>query len=258
MTRIFLETTIQIQRLLYSVEERQTIDQTLLQHETLTSTYVWMEVQRTIGQDYQYLIDLLLTQKPITITQLLRLIGLGENLFSLRSLKRIIHIVTRLLDEFKTTTINPLAVAYRLKEERQWLLHHEFFTGIQQVLDTTQCDLVRPQYKIAAGERMSCRRATARCALPELLQQYRTTLQQLSNEHEALSALEAKTQRALTAVQPNFSLAKGEQNCWSLGDLIIVLECPPDALLWTTNLRHFEPLCRMFGRQLFQPRPFNA
>lgn len=253
MARVFLETTIQVQRLLYGKAERRRVDQLLQPHETLTSTYIWMEVQRTLGQDYQYLIHLLLTKQPTTFAQLLRIIGEGEQLFSLRSLKRLLQIVTRLLDDLKTTTLNPLAVAYQLKEERQWLLHHEFFAGIHEVLDTTLCDLVRPTYHVAAGGRMSCRRATARCALPDLLQQQHSSLQQLQNEPDLLSALEAKTQRALTAILPNVDLAKGEQNCWSLGDLILVLECPADALLWTTNVRHFEPLCQVFARQLFQP-----
>jgi hypothetical protein len=81
MQRLFLETTIQIQRLLYGNAEREKIAQTLNQYETLTSTYVWMEVQRTIGQDYQYLIDLLLAKQPTTFAQLLQLIGEGENYF---------------------------------------------------------------------------------------------------------------------------------------------------------------------------------
>ncbi|MFN8486193.1 MAG: hypothetical protein U0350_01295 [Caldilineaceae bacterium] len=252
MPRLFLETTIQIQRLIYGNEERQRINQILQPYEVVTSTYVWMEVQRTIGQDYQYLIDLLLGKQPTTFAQLLRLLGEGEQLFSLRSLKRLLHIVTRLLDEFKTTTLNPIAVTYWLKEEQQWLLHHEFFAGIHQILDATHCDLVRPQDKVATEGRISCHRITARCNLSDLLKQHGPSIQQLSGKRDVLSALEAKTQRAIEAVQNNFDLAKGEQNCWALGDLIIVLECPIDALLWTTNVRHFEPLCRALDRQLFE------
>lgn len=257
MARIFLETTIQVRRLLYDGEERRQIDQLLSEHQALTSTYVWMEVQRTIGQDYQYLIDLVLAKQPTTFAQLLQLVGEGESLFSLRRLKRLLHILTRLLNELKTTTLNPIAVAYLLKEQQQWLLHHEFFAGIRQVLDPTLCDLVRPTFKVAAGGRMSCRRVTAQCALPALLKQHETSIHQLQVETGLRSALEAKTQRALTAIQTDFTLAKGEQTCWPLGDLIIVLECPPDAALWTTNVRHFAPLCQVFGRRLFQPPAAN-
>lgn len=252
MEHIFLETTIQIHRLLDSGLGRQTINQTIAQYETVTSTYVWMEVQRTVSQDYQYLTDLLLTKQPTTFVQLFRLLGEGENLYSLRSLKRLIHITTQLLDDLKTTTINPLLAAYQLKEQRQWLLHHEFFADVQQVLDTTQCDLVRPDYR-ATGSRMSCRRATARCALPDLLKQHAISMQQLRRGTIAPVKLETKTERVLNAIEDDFALAKGEKNCWSLGDLIITLECPPDTMLWTTNVQHFEPLCDAFGRKLFQP-----
>lgn len=253
MQRVFLETTIQIQRLLYGGEERRKIDQVLAPYEVLTSTYVWMEVQRTIGQDYQYLIDLLLTKRPTTFAQLLRLIGGSESLYSLRSTRRILHIVTQLLEELKTTTLNPLATAYRLQEERRWLLHHEFFANVQQVLDVTHCDLVQPTYRVATGGRMSCRRTTAQCNLPALLRQSTDSIQQLHNAVETLSALDAKTKRALAAIQSDFNLAKGEQNCWALADLIIVLECPTVAALWTTNVRHFAPLCQALGRTWFQP-----
>lgn len=42
MQRVFVETTVQVQHLLYSVEDRQKIDQILAQHQALTSTYVWI------------------------------------------------------------------------------------------------------------------------------------------------------------------------------------------------------------------------
>ena len=72
MQRVFVETTIQIQRLLHDPLTYHAIQTTLQSCQTVTSTYVWMEVQRTLGQDYQYLIDLLLTKQPTTLAQLLR------------------------------------------------------------------------------------------------------------------------------------------------------------------------------------------
>jgi hypothetical protein len=80
-----------------------------------------------------------------------------------------------------------------------------------------------------------------------------TLLQQLQTSPSVLAGLDGKTRRALAEANVDIELAKGEQNCWTLGDLIIVLECPPDAALWTTNLRHFAPLCQALGRHLFQP-----
>jgi hypothetical protein len=253
MQRIFLDTTIQIRRLIYAPPIRQAIQKQLQGSEILTSTYVWMEAQRTIGQDFQYLIDLVLRKQPATVSQLLYDLGEQETIFSSRTLGRVVQLTAQLLDEFQPETFHPIDIAIFLQQHREWMLHHAFFAGIDQVLDTTQCDLVRPNYTVTPGGRMSCRRTTARCALPSLLNTHAQSLQQLQANSPLLAGLGTTTQRALTAINVDFGAAKGERNCWSLGDLIIVLECPPDALLWTTNLRHFEPLCQVLGRQLFRP-----
>lgn len=251
--RVFLETTVQIRRLLYAPSIRQTIQGTLQAYETLTSTYVWMEVQRTVGQDFRYLIDLILDRQPPTIPRLISYLGESRGIFSSRSLGRMIQIVAQLLDELHDPAIEPIEVVYLLRRQCTWMLHHEFFVGVDHVLDTTMCDLVRPDYTVVTGGRMSCRRETARCALPDLLNDHADALQQLQADTSALTALNARTRRALREITSDPNQAKGERNCWSLGDLIIVLECPPDAALWSTNLSHFEPLCRVLGRLLFRP-----
>jgi hypothetical protein len=121
------------------------------------------------------------------------------------------------------------------------------------MINTTNCDLIQPDYTIPSGGRMSCHRETTRCSLPNLLTANAAAIQMLFADPTTQNALDANTRRALAEITHDPTMGKGERNCWSLGDLIIVLECPPDALLWTTNLRHFAPLCQAFGRQLFQP-----
>lgn len=253
MQPIFIETTIQVERLLAEPAVQSMIEAVLHKNKTLTSSYVWMEYRRTIGQDYSYLINLFRQLAPVTVPQLLRHIGHGESLFSLRRFRRLLRITSKFLEQITTVNFDPFEVADLLEAESDWLINHHFFDGIDQMLDTTACDLVRPEYKISPGGRISCRRETARCALPALLKSKAPLLQQLSTTPTVLAALESKTRRALTEVSVDAELAKGEHNCWSLGDLILVLECPPDALLWTTNRRHFEPLCQLLGRQIFQP-----
>lgn len=127
MQRIFVETTIQIHRLLRNPASYDTIQTTLQTHEAVTSTYVWMEVQRTLA------------------------------------------------------------------------------------------------------------------------------IQKLQTDTAALTTLGTKTSAALADVATDANMAKGEHNCWALGDLIITLECPSDAMLWTTNFRHFEPLCKALNKHLFYP-----
>lgn len=253
MQRIFVEMTIQIHGLVREPSSYTAIQTILQTNHTITSTYVWMEVQRTLGQDYQYLIELLLTKQPATVGQLLGHLGFSEDLYSARRIKRLLQIMTYWLGQFDTTTIRPIEMAYQLRSQYRRILHKTFFEQIDQVLNPTVCDLIQPNYTVPSSGRMSCRRETARCSLHELLRANDTAIQKLQADSAVLKALDANTQRALREITNDFTVAKGEQNCWSLGDLIIVLECPPDALLWTTNLRHFAPLCQAFGRQLFQP-----
>lgn len=253
MQRIFVETTIQIHRLLQNPATYPTIQSTLQTHSTVTSTYVWMEVQRTLGQDYHYLIDLLLTKQPTTIAQLLRYLGVGERVFSSRRLQRLLHIMAYWLEQLHTTAIDPIETAYQLRRHCRRLLQQTFFEHIDQVVDATVCDLIQPDYTIPAGGRMSCRRETACCSLPRLLDNNQVARQNLQTDAAALAVLDTNTKQALADIRPDATRAKGERNCWALGDVIITLECPLDALLWTTNLRHFEPLCKALGKHLFYP-----
>jgi len=253
MPRIFVETTIQVQRLLHDPAAYDTIQTILQTHETVTSTYVWMEVQRTLGQDYLYLIDLLLSKQPASIAQLIRLLGAGENVYSARRLQRMLHIVAYWLEQLNTSTFEPIEMAYQLRRQCRRLLHQTFFDNIDQVVNPTVCDLIQPGYTTMPGGRISCRRETAHCSLHELLNENRAAIQNLLADTPALNELDANTRHALADSMVDFTMAKGERNCWALGDVIITLECPTDALLWTTNLRHFEPLCNALGRRLFYP-----
>lgn len=251
MPRIFLETTIQIQRLIYDQSVRQSINDTLNGYEVLTSTYVWMEVQRTVSQDYQYLIDLLIIRKPTTLAQLMHYVGEGQNIYSARRIGRMMQIMAQIVDYFQELSIEPFEVADYLRNQRLWAIRHGFFDGVHKTIDTTVCDLVKPDYVVSKGGRMSCRRETAECALPSLLNKHNTSIQQIVMDPSQLSTLDVSAQQVLSKIANDTSLAKGERNCWPLGDLIITLECPTDALLWTTNISHFKPLCDLFGRQLY-------
>jgi len=253
MPPIFLETTIQVQRLIYDQSVRQPINAILQSHDVITSTYVWMEVQRTVSQDYQYLIDLLILRKPTTMSQFMHYVGESQNIYSSRRLGRMMQIMAQTIDDFQELAIEPFEIADYLRNQRIWAIQHGFFDGVDTMLDTTMCDLVKPDYTISKGGRMSCRRETAQCVLPNLIDKYLPAIQQIALDSAQLSLLDNTTQQALSKIVDDTSLAKGERNCWPLGDLIITLECPPDALLWTTNTSHFEPLCKLLGRQLYDP-----
>jgi hypothetical protein len=51
-------------------------------------------------------------------------------------------------------------------------------------------------------------------------------------------------------VNQNVIRAKGERTCWALGDVIIALEAPDDALIYTTD-NHFDVICAALGKRRF-------
>ena len=39
-------------------------------------------------------------------------------------------------------------------------------------------------------------------------------------------------------------------NCRTLGDTIIALEAPKESLIFTTNIKDFEPICNKIGKKM--------
>ena len=74
------------------------------------------------------------------------------------------------------------------------------------------------------------------------------------NAMERLSPTKRDTRayNALARIQPDLTLALGERTCWALGDVIIALSVPDDALVYTVD-EHFRMLCAATGKRIFEP-----
>lgn len=53
---------------------------------------------------------------------------------------------------------------------------------------------------------------------------------------------------ALERIFLSWQVAKGQRNCWAIGDCIITLEAPEGYAIFTTNLKHFNVLCQAVGK----------
>ena len=47
-------------------------------------------------------------------------------------------------------------------------------------------------------------------------------------------------------------VARGRNCTWYLGDLVIALEVPMDAIIYTTNRKHSEPICALLGKEIYE------
>jgi len=129
--------------------------------------------------------------------------------------------------------------------------------NITKLTNATDCDLAKyPLIQGADGYyklTTTCNKNRVRCQLPAFLQKNAHRLQQIEQFIKQHAAEEyQELLEKLAQVTTDFSKAKGQRTCWKLGDIIIALEAPKDALIYTTD-KDFETICKAkLGKKLYQ------
>lgn len=247
--RIFLDTTIQIERVTATRTRQAKIAQALADGQIITSTYVLGEFLRTLVQDALVLYNMVQSTE-----QLYDVETKMAQLLNKRSASRCLLLWAAL---HRTGVYERARVMRTLQTYIEYGLLNRFMLGIHALLDTTACGLARERpllrdniYRL----RTQCTRQFKECILTERLTEHRPALQRLADglhnyPEPALARMGELCRRILS--EPD--VARGRNCTWRLGDLVIALEMPADALLYTTNRRHFEPLCQLLGKQLYEP-----
>ncbi len=254
MSEVFLETTIQIDRILGDEASKATIEAHLLEQNVITSTYVHMEFNRTVVDDF-IAVHAAVSAEQHLGDALMRL-RQGNRRFRPRSLDRCLHIWGILLNQLEDESFTREKLLDILELYIEQLLLRRFMAGVDQVVNATDCDLPKDKPRSADGRyvlEVTCRRQTARCRLPGFMSENLNVLEKV--RFRSLESSEQELQvigETISVAQGNWQVAKGQKNCWRLGDLIIVLESPADAAIYTTNRKHFEPLCAALGKQLLE------
>jgi len=249
-TRIFLDTTVQIERVTATRACQEEIVRALVGAQVITSTYVLGEYLRTLVQDALVLYNLVLqTEQPhdveTRIAQLLNKKSASRCLLLWASLHR-------------AGVYEPANLLRTLRVYIEYGLINRFMVGIDELLDATACGLAR-EHPAPQGEtyrlRTQCTRLVKECDLAERLAEHRPHLRTLADglkDHP--DAALARTGVFCARLLEDPDVARGRNCAWYLGDLVIALELPSDAALYTTNRRHFEPLCSLLGRQIYTPQ----
>lgn len=138
-------------------------------------------------------------------------------------------------------------------------LPEDFWLHVTPLPDPIVCDLVKwgirhqpnGQFDIAN----TCRKETATCFLPAFLAQQSNRLHSLAlylAAHPQAIKDQARVERLLAAVSQNPRAALGQSACWPLGDVILALQVPTNASLWTLDA-DFQPLAEALGIRLYIP-----
>lgn len=252
---IFVETSIQIQRILAHRSVQEKLEQQIgrLAPRLCSTQYIWMEFQRTVMADYAHVHELLRTHQGWgdVMSHLLD----GQRGFRSRSAIRCTQILGHLYNDSRADWRYACQLAEQALRRRLRLL---FWTHIAPLRDPIVCDLVATgtvrqpagDYTVAA----SCRKESAACHLPDFLADHRPELQAIATylaTHPHAIKDQRRVQRLLSAVIEDPRTALGQASCWPLGDVIIVLQVPTGAALWTLDA-DFTPLTTALGIPLYQ------
>lgn len=247
--RVFLDTTIQIERVTATRARQAEIARTLAGKQIITSTYVLGEYLRTLVQDALVLYNLVRQTEQLfdVETQMAQLLNK-------RSASRCLLIWASL---HRTGIYERTKLLRTLQVYIEYGLVNRFMLGIDELQDTTACGLAQERPVLTEGSyqlRTQCTRRVKECDLAERLAAQSATLRKLAENlpnhpEPALARMGALCVQSLA--DPHG--ARGRNCTWYLGDLVIALELPGDAALYTTNQRHFAPLCALLGKELYHP-----
>lgn len=256
--KIFIETSIQIERILGRRARKEQIQAALEGAKVSTSSYVWMEFRRTALQAMAYLLTIIRQMQQegetdILFSELIKRVAAGTAIrYSQRVLQRVLLAYGYILETFPRSPVRATTLIDYLEFNIEYVIPARFFQGIDEFIANTDCDLVRPNVPVGDyfQSRLSCNTITAQCSIVDFLEHHQSEL--LALEHALAQAspdqINPSTLTTLRRVNHDLSKAKGERTCWALGDIIIALEAPNDTLIYTTD-NHFDVLCAALGKR---------
>lgn len=256
---LFLETTIQIERVLGSRTSQATLHAELANYRLVTSRYVLGEYLRTVVKDAVYL-HRVVTSIP-TVDDAMTAIAQHQNKKEASRMMLLMGALLRMGSSLAPTTAARHDLLDRLARMIDVTLVNRFTFGIDQWIDDVECGLAneRPQSWQAEGTfsyqlRSQCIRRVRECALDARLAGWRPQLEKIvaafQNDSDPVFA---RMSELAAQINDDPIVARGRNCTWYLGDLVIALELPVEVPLYTTNRRHFAPLLEVLGKQLHIP-----
>ena len=226
------------------------------EYQIVTSNYVWMEYQRTIVADYAHIHRVMMGQQSDWAGLFRHLLD-GSRGFRPRSAVRCTKIIGNLYEESRQIyTFAYDIVSLQIRHG----LRQKFWTHLSRLPDSIVCDLVETGIERQADGHFSvaqsCRKEMARCHLPRLFNENRSKLKLIVDylaTHPQVIKDQPRVERLLKAALEAPNSVLGQSSCWPLGDLIIALQVPEDAFLWTLDA-DFKLFATVLGLKLYQPK----
>jgi hypothetical protein len=257
---LFMETSAQGERLFGQRQNRTKLQALVTSRRARTSGFVWHEFQCSFLRD-AVLFHRLITEENGDIAAALERADAFP--YTGRQQRRVRQLYRALLR-------HPLCQAFEdaldlLEVLIEGSLAHRFWSGLDKeaTIDETKCTHARsgPQRVGSTYDFVPrCQKDDPpQCRICEFWEAHNTELNRLAEAaDEPGLPEELQTACALAgALLGGWESPRG-QNCFrTMADCVIAVEVPQGDEICTTNVRHFEPICQITGRHLFE-EPIDA
>ena len=244
---LFLETTIQIDRVIGDQPSRDTIRHNTDGECLCTSGHVLAEYNRTLIRDAITFRNLLRTSPDVE-----EAVKRFTNSYSRsRKLARTVKLLATLgWDKDKQKTLE------RLDDFIEWRAHDKFWEGIDRsyCTDEVGCALRLWQAKQTETgqynvDGLKCLKASPpSCEVGDFIESNRTVLKQFASVacgHSRIGV--AKSAQMFDAILEGQDVPFGERNCYLISDTMIVLEAPCEAEVYSTD-GDIHAICEILGK----------
>lgn len=259
---IFVETTALYDLVLGSPTVRRELEELLTGHDRWSSTYVLMEFRRTAVHALD-VVRRLAAAAPDDVNLfawILRAIQHGRGgrsgRLTSRQQHRSIDVTSMVMEQLDgmpavaTMVVSLLDTVIIVVNDLGW-------AGVGHIIDETDCDLVHEDRPQGRNWPLRCNVHRTQCRQSTFLEGHRLALTAVLDECEGDATFDDNRMlsvlRAVLAATP--LNAAGERRCWSLGDLILVLEARQAGKLISSNGKHIAPMCRALGVTLLTYTP---
>lgn len=260
---LFLETTIQIGRFLSTHDNMNKINEVLSKYmEISSSSYVKMEFKGRLIQDLVYLYNDVLVDAEDFGDAFQRLSKL-HSVHNKRKINVIIASFAKFFIEENQEEISgelgkellEIAISYfRQIIESLW---EDFDNKVNKLLDGTGCFHAknRPVFKNGTFDNTMkrCKSSKRKCKIVDFFIQNKNAFQKIYKEFLQINELDEEQKKAKEILEKALNHPENIsewKNCRGCGDAIISVEVPQNALLFTTNVKHFRPICSVLKKEL--------
>jgi hypothetical protein len=267
--KVFLETTIMIDRLCKDNETKSNIGEILSNYDkTYTSNYARMEFKRGFLQNLVYLHGKVALCR--NLTEVLEAISklsatpqrhlLGSILENIKNFYRNIYQTkpSEIIEKYGDISIDEY-----LKEMAESYLSNlirsswrRFDKVVDEVINPMECfvDIKSPRKveRIYDNTPRTCDKSKYKCEIRRFFNNNPESFSKILKSLQDLTNLDTETTKRIRSLKEILRLRKKDimpKDCWNCSDAIMAVEAPHDSDIFNNNQKHYIPICDVLSKQ---------